>query len=210
MKQSRIQRLVVRATLIACCWCMASAGLAATQMSYSGPVTAKYYSSFTDTPTSGIIFNGAPYMTDTIASVSELRDYYAGADSDPNWPSAGNVFATDFTGSFYAPSAGNYSLLVGLDDGGYLTVNGVNYFNETGPNSVDFQRLTVPLSAGDNPFELQYYNAQCCGAIAYLGLNGASAPVPEPAAWAMMLLGAGLIGGGLRLARRKEMMLAGA
>ena len=28
--------------------------------------------------------------------------------------------------------------------------------------------------------------------------------VPEPAAWAMMLLGVGMIGAGLRLARRKN------
>jgi PEP-CTERM motif len=33
-----------------------------------------------------------------------------------------------------------------------------------------------------------------------------SAPVPEPAIWAMMFLGAGLVGGGLRMARRKNDM----
>ena len=30
--------------------------------------------------------------------------------------------------------------------------------------------------------------------------------VPEPATWAMMLLGVGMIGGGLRMARRKQAM----
>jgi PEP-CTERM motif len=34
-------------------------------------------------------------------------------------------------------------------------------------------------------------------------VNGLSTPTPEPSIWAMMLLGVGLIGAGLRMARRK-------
>ena len=37
-----------------------------------------------------------------------------------------------------------------------------------------------------------------------------AAAAPEPAAWALMLLGVGLVGGGLRMARRKEAAIAAA
>ena len=36
------------------------------------------------------------------------------------------------------------------------------------------------------------------------GTPPAAAAVPEPATWTMMILGAALVGGGLRLARRKQ------
>ncbi|HEY2709656.1 MAG TPA: PEPxxWA-CTERM sorting domain-containing protein [Caulobacteraceae bacterium] len=44
----------------------------------------------------------------------------------------------------------------------------------------------------------------------WYGFTVGVAAVPEPASWAMMLLGVGLVGGGLRLARRKSVALAAA
>ena len=43
--------------------------------------------------------------------------------------------------------------------------------------------------------------------VVVTGITGAQPlGVPEPASWAMMLLGVGMIGGGLRIARRKNAM----
>jgi len=44
------------------------------------------------------------------------------------------------------------------------------------------------------------------GASGTFGIDDLNLGVPEPATWAMMLVGLGLIGGGLRMARRKEGM----
>ena len=58
-------------------------------------------------------------------------------------------------------------------------------------------------------FEGKQYEVTLCTSTNCPGviLHGG---VPEPATWAMMLLGAGLVGGGLRMARRKDMALTAA
>ena len=82
------------------------------------PVTINYYSSgYTDTG-SDITFTGSPSSTDTAPSISELRDYYAGVDSDPLWPDASVVFGADFLTQIDVPSTGNYVFQFGADDGG--------------------------------------------------------------------------------------------
>jgi hypothetical protein len=202
MRLSSLSRSLVGFTAVAALAGACLVGEAsAAQVSYDGPISAAYFSSYTDTGTS-IAFNGSPFMVDSLSSIAELRDYYNGVDSDPLWPSAAVIFATDFTGNLLAPSTGTYQLLIGLDDGGYLSVNGANVFSQPGSNSVSFQLLNVNLTAGDNPFELQYDNSECCGAIAYIGLNGAVAPIPEPASWAVTLLGLAGLGAAIRGRRR--------
>jgi hypothetical protein len=167
------------------------------------PVTVAYYTSgYTDTGTS-ITFTGSPVSVDQISSISELRDYYAGQDSDPNWPSAANPFGADFTAEVDAPTSGTYTFAFGVDDGGYLLVDGSLVANQGGTHAIDIQNYTVTLSAGLHSLEVQYDNVLCCGAIAYVGLNGAPAPAPEPASWSLLITGIGGMGATLRATRRR-------
>ena len=50
----------------------------------------------------------------------------------------------------------------------------------------------VTLTPGLNQIEVQYDNSACCTTA--LELSGLPAAVPEPAAWAMLILGLGMIG----------------
>ncbi len=200
---------------------LAAAPFAAAGVTYVGPVSVSYYSStgqtgctgpssqncsygdYTDTGT-GITFTDASSTTDQIGAISELRDYYAGADSDPNWPSATFAFGADFTATISAPTTGDYTFNFGTDDGGYLLIDGDVVANQGGIHAIAFQDYVVNLTAGTHTLEVQYDNVLCCGAIAYVGLNGALAPVPEPASWALMVLGLGAVGATLRKLRMRR------
>jgi hypothetical protein len=120
-------------------------------------------------------------------------------------------FTTGFSFNYSDPftSGGNVQVFSGLDGTGTLLAS----FN-------------LPLTTGSCPG----YGAQYCPffpvGVAFAGTAqsvlfggvanqvvfddvtfGSSSPgVPEPATWAMMLLGVGMIGGGLRIARRKSGM----
>lgn len=72
----------------------------------------------------------------------------------------------------------------------------------TGKSNWEPESLAFTV-AGAGPTVLTFAGAS---GDAYIGLDNVALTggVPEPAAWTMMLLGVGLIGGGLRLARRKD------
>ena len=154
------------------------------------PVSVSYYANgnFTDTGSS-ISFSGSPASANSISSISELRDYYNGTDSDPSWPSASIVFAADFNATINVPTSGSYTFQFGTDDAGYLFIGGNLIADQGGIHAVDIQPYTVSLAAGTYSLEVQYDNIYCCGAIAYVGLNGVQAPVPEISTWAMLLCG---------------------
>jgi hypothetical protein len=101
------------------------------------------------------------------------------------------------------------------------STNGISFTSVAGPGAVpyglpglyDTAYSFAPVSAQyvEYDFGSNSYTTGCPGCGGGVG-EGAGIvsldiqAVPEPATWAMMLLGVGMIGGGLRMARRKNGM----
>jgi hypothetical protein len=114
-----------------------------------------------------------------------------------------------FSGStFLAAGANNFSVL--HDDGVELNIDGIGIvLSDPGPTSATESPFTVNASkAGFYKFELAY--GECCGgpATVLFNVNGGPAGIPEPATWAMMLVGFGGMGAAMRSARRKQAVVA--
>ena len=110
-----------------------------------------------------------------------------------------------FTGSTFL-HAGTNSFVVPHDDGLQLNIDGIGLVvNEPGPTGeVDTPFDVIAPSDGIYNFELAY--GECCGgpAVIRFDINGQPAGgVPEPAMWALMLTGFGLVGATLRTRRRE-------
>ena len=136
-------------------------------------------------------------------------------------PFASNMFAPNSTGTDDANQfetailTGNFSLAgegtvtfnVGSDDDTFVYIDGVLFGQNPGIHAVTTVSFTTPtLDAGIHQLKIFYADRQHVGA--YLSLDVASdititpPSVPEPASWALMLGGFGLVGGALR-SRRK-------
>jgi hypothetical protein len=111
-------------------------------------------------------------------------------------------------------NSGMNSFVVGHDDGVVISFPGLSaspVVNAPGPTGLDLTPFNVnnPGAAGLFSFTLQY--AECCGGPADLDftINGAP-PVaaPEPAIWAMMVTGFGVVGGTMRTRRRTAVAYA--
>lgn len=99
--------------------------------------------------------------------------------------------------------AGNNSFVVGHDDSLTLNVTGFGLVvNQPGPTGLANTPFNVfnPGAAGNFAFVLNY--TECCGPPAELLLSINDVTVgggaPEPATWALMLVGFGMAGYGLR------------
>jgi len=102
--------------------------------------------------------------------------------------------------SFDWGSIDTYNRFALLDQNGtaVFTLSG----NDVSPhNGVDGLRITLTADAGDGPFYgIRFYSDQPAFEVDNVAFNAA---VPEPATWAMMIGGFGLIGGAMRLRSRK-------
>jgi hypothetical protein len=75
-----------------------------------------------------------------------------------------------------------------------LGANGQNFFNLVGINGQSIRNLSIVSTAPITDVRQ----------IRLGGVAGVAGAVPEPATWAMMILGFGMVGAGLRLRRRRE------
>ena len=108
------------------------------------------------------------------------------------------------TGSVFL-HAGDNLFSVSHDDGLQLNIDGVGLVvDQPGPHSPTLTPFNAhATTAGNYNFQLSY--GECCGGPAELivDLNGRSVGgVPEPASWALMILGFGAAGSMLRRRRR--------
>ena len=170
-------------------------------VSLSG-LSVSYFSGFSENPGVGITFsdpgvvvNGSTVVTDAISSIHETADY-GGTNSDPNWPGGLIAFGADFTGTINATTAGTYTFAFASDDASYVFINGALVADEIGPHGLPgLADFSVPLTAGANTLEVQYDNDECCQAAIEFQA------VPEPAAWALMLVGFSGLGAAVRTRR---------
>lgn len=193
--------------------------LAAASVQAAGPVTASYYGSgdWTDTGSS-ITFSGTPFQVDQISGIDNYANtgnspIEAVTNTDPNFPSPNTYFGGDFTGEISVPTTGDYTFTMATDDTGYLFVDGSLIDSEPGYHTPYDSSVTINLTAGDHSLELQMDNGggPCCtAAIVDLptGVSYVGSGVPEPASWALMLVGFGGLAGALRARRRTAAALA--
>jgi hypothetical protein len=109
----------------------------------------------------------------------------------------------NFTGTVSVTTGEQF--IAGHDDGLTLIIDGLTVISAPGPTSFNTTPAIYSGPSGNFAFQLVY--GECCGAPGDLEITlPLTSGVPESATWAMMLLGAGLVGGGLRMARRKDDM----
>lgn len=125
-----------------------------------------------------------------------------------------NAFETAIlTGNFTLGGTGTVTFNVGSDDDTFVYIDGVLFGQNPGIHAVTTVSFTTPtLSAGSHQLQVFYADRQHVGA--YLSLDVASdvkitpPSVPEPATWALMLGGFGVIGSALRTRRKARATFA--
>ena len=105
------------------------------------------------------------------------------AEFNINAATAGSVTISGFD-NMNDPFTGTFSLAGG----------GQNFFNLVGINGQSIRNVSIVSTAPVTDVRQ----------IRLGGVAGVAGAVPEPATWAMMILGFGMVGAGLRLRRRRE------
>jgi hypothetical protein len=151
-----------------------------------------------------IDFNDAPFNSDD-STVGYFLHNPVGLNATVGSHLLDNTYLY-ITGDMFL-AAGDNNFVVTHDDGLQLFIDGIGLVvdkpDPTSPTPTSFT-ANAP-TAGNYHFELSY--GECCGGPAQLELDLNNAPVtgtPEPATWAMMLLGFGGLGSVLR--RRKAVL----
>lgn len=198
--------------MVRLCVTVFGAALAASSLALAGPagagVTIAYYSGFTDTG-AGVTVDPATQLTTGTAPSIQLGDLQPNAaiNTAANWQGPDALFGAIINEEINSPNGGTYDVSLVSDDASYLFVNGVKALSNGGAHAENTVSGMITLAAGLNTIQVQYDNSICCHAGVQLSGLPASASdpgaVPEPAGWALMLLGLFGLGAGLR-ARRGE------
>jgi hypothetical protein len=172
-----------------------------------------------DTTFANVAGLGAASATTSVADIFfDTNDFGVGATSD-------NVTIDQFLGTSIGGTVGNHlldntvfrftgtlflnsgdnSFVVAHDDGLQLNIDGFGLVVDApGPTGEDDTPFTVHAStAGNYNFQMVY--GECCGGPAVIKFevnNQAVSGAPEPATWALMILGFGAAGGMLRRSRQ--------
>jgi hypothetical protein len=177
------------------CVAVFGAALAAGSLALAGSASAgvaiTYYTGFTDTGTGVTVDPATRFGTGAAPSI-DLGDLQPSSaiNTAANWPGGSSPFAAILDETIYSKTGGTYSVSLDSDDGSYLYVNGVEALNDGGTHAQDTVTGLITLAAGLNKIEVQYDNSQCCTATVLLsGLPASAAGIPEPATWAMLILG---------------------
>jgi hypothetical protein len=121
------------------------------------------------------------------------------------------VFGADINGCIHVEKDGDYSFTLDSDDGSLLFIDGNLAVDNSGAHSPASTTSTVPLTAGDHPIEVQYYEAfgypaelilTLPAGVSYIDCPVAGTPnsVPEPSTYAAGLAVAAM---GLTVWRRR-------
>jgi hypothetical protein len=182
----------------------------------SAQITASYYQygQWTDDGAGVGMTFGTAYQVDQISSINNYDNNGPAAfNTDPNFPSASIDFGADFKSLINVSVAGDYVFTMISDDGGYLFLDGAIIAEAPGDHYSELENSpTLDLTQGLHSIEFQMNNhgLGCCAQATVDLPQGvtyfAAAGVPEPATWALTILGFGLTGAGLR--RRRASPLA--
>ena len=149
--------------------------------------------------------SGTPF-TGLVGSLSTAGVTFA-TDTGFNWHPFGlGDFGSDSHGTLTAASAGTYTFSLNSDDGSKAFIDGVLVLDDSNAHGPFTVTNTVGLSAGAHTFEVQFF--ECCGGASGVDFTTPEGitlggGVPEPASWALMLVGFGGLGAALRHRRRR-------
>jgi hypothetical protein len=178
-----------------------------------------YYGGTGGTPTATFLTNTVCFPTCNGAVSSGDGDYLSNFLGVPSGYTTG--LSTDFqglanhaltlSGFLNIAAAGSYSFGLSSDDGSYLWIDGNLVVWNGGDHAMQYASGNATLSAGQHSILIyQEENGGGTGLVAFVNgdalggswlsteLNGG---VPEPASWAMMVGGFGLVGGAMRRRR---------
>jgi len=157
----------------------------------------------------GYIYQPCCFTTGSSANLSNQFVAFGGGDqpsgliSSPINLVTGTSYTLDFDFRALGPAQGETI---------YAVINGLTFgFSTLTNNNLDlpYQHGTITFVASGPTTTLQFYSsglASVDGIVDNVLLSGLVAPVPEPATWAMMLLGFG--GVGMAIRRRRHPVLA--
>ena len=152
------------------------------------------------------VMNFNPSDSTGVSTIGDFLNNPAGLDPSVASANIDNTYFV-FTGQLYLLAGAN-ALDLRYDDGVELSIDGVTAWSDPDPTAAtDNAFVYNTLTAGYHNFALSY--GECCTLPATLqfSVNGNYVgDVPEPATWAMMLLGFGAIGVAMR--RRPKLALA--
>ena len=118
-----------------------------------------------------------------------------------------------FKGTFNLSAASTVEFALGSDDDSFIYVDGVLFGSNPGVHSVTNVDFTSPtLGIGNHSIEVFYDDRQNVAANLSLSLLSSGVTInpgiPEPATWAVMLVGFGGLGAAMRSNRRKQAVAA--
>jgi fibro-slime domain-containing protein len=171
------------------------------------PVTTTS-SVFEQDPTTHAILWWTPSVTTGITStgsgafqLGKLNNMFAPNSTANN---DGNLYETAIVNGEIWGTGHDAEITVASDDDSLVYVNGQYVGGLPGVHGTESTTIDLgTLTAGSHDsIEVFYADRAQVGANLLIGVAGAA--VPEPATWAMMLMGVGMIGAGLRMARRRN------
>jgi hypothetical protein len=141
--------------------------------------------------------------------------HYSDLSSDPvNM----NYHVLELSGFLNIATAGTYSLSLGSDDGGRLYIDGEIAVDSDFSHPFNYVTNELELSAGAHSFRVVQFEIGGGSGLSVLlndeALSGdllsttAMAAVPEPASWAMLVGGFGLVGAAMRRRRQETVAIA--
>jgi fibro-slime domain-containing protein len=151
-----------------------------------------------------------PTVTHTGSAVISGNSYINGSMFQPNGTGSNdaNGFQTAvFSGQFTFATPQTFDFSIGADDDALLFIDGQSVLQLGGIHGNTFLSHTVDLSAGTHTFDLFYADRQETAASLSFSIPDSvivkppPSGVPEPATWAMMLSGFGVLGGMMRRRR---------
>ena len=115
-----------------------------------------------------------------------------------------NSFETAIIHGTLTGTGADAKVTVGSDDDAFVYLDGVYQGGNPGVHGTEYTTIDLGDLTGSHSLEVFYADRSVVGAN--LEIDVAGAAVPEPATWAMTLLGLGMIGAALRMMRRKHGM----
>ena len=152
-------------------------------------------------------FTPSAGVTNTLNTTITGNSFFNGNFNTPSGTgpndSQGTFQTAIFSGSFSFATAQNFTFSIGADDDAWMFVDGNQVVQLGGVHSNTNETDTVALSAGLHTFKLFYADQQSGGASLSFSIPDnvivtVPTAAPEPASWAMMLGGLGLVGGAMR------------
>lgn len=134
----------------------------------------------------GSYYDGAEFNALLMHRLDPQINFPQDTDGDPNGsfatPMGGNTFSIRWSGAIWIADTGTYTLYVGSSDGHRFQLDGETIFDDWEIQDLSFSQLTLELSQGWHPVQLEYFEATGAAAVSLewesVELGIARKPIP--------------------------------